>query len=153
MYLLDTGVVLELRKAKAGRADPGLTAWAAGVPRQNLFLSVLTLLELGNVAARDKAAAASLQSWIDSQVLPAFEGRIVPVDAAVVRRRARLPYADGRDALLAATALEHDLYLVTRNVRDVQHSGVAVFNPWIDDPATCPIQRRLRTRTVAKRQI
>jgi toxin FitB len=134
MYLLDTPVAFELRKARAGRTDPGLTAWAGGVARQNLFLSALSLLELENAAIRagrrDKAAAAPLRSWIDDQLVPAFDGRILPVDAAVVRRRATLPQADSRDALLAATAIEHGLTLVTRNTAAFKGSRVKLFNPW-----------------------
>lgn len=134
MYLLDTPVVFELRKAKAGRTDPGLTTWAAGVAAPNLFVSALTLLELENGAARtesrDKSAGAALREWIGSQVMPAFEGRILPVDAAVVRRRAQLPYADARDGLLAATALEHGMTLVTRNTRAFKAGRVKLFNPW-----------------------
>ena len=134
MYLLDTGVVFELRKAKAGRTDPGLATWAAGVATQNLFLSALTLLELENGAARlegrDKAAGAALRGWIDGQVMPAFDGRVLAVDAAVVRRRGQLPYADARDGLLAATALEHGLTLVTRNTAAFKAGRVKLFNPW-----------------------
>jgi toxin FitB len=134
MYLLDTPVVFELRKARAGRTDPGLASWAGGAPRQNLFLSALSLLELENgamrIERRDKAAAAPLRSWIDNQLMPAFEGRILPVDAAVVRRRAGLPHADSRDALLAATAIEHGLILVTRNTAAFKGGRVKLFNPW-----------------------
>ncbi|MES2443264.1 MAG: type II toxin-antitoxin system VapC family toxin [Pseudomonadota bacterium] len=134
MFLLDTQVVFELRKAKAGRTDPGLATWAAGVPAQNLFLSALTLLELGNGAARlegrDKAAGGALRGWIDGQVMTAFEGRILAVDAAVVRRRGQLPYADARDGLIAATALEHGLTLVTRNTGAFKAGRVKTFNPW-----------------------
>jgi toxin FitB len=134
MYLLDTQVVLELRKARAGRTDPGLAAWGAGVARQNLFLSALTLLELENGAGRvekqDKAAGAALRGWIGDQVMRAFEGRVLPVDAAVVRRRAQLPFADTRDALLAATAIEHGLTLVTRQTAAFKGGRVKLFNPW-----------------------
>lgn len=134
MYLLDTGVVFELRKAKAGRTDPGLTSWAAGAARQNLFISALTLLELENSAGRqekiDKAAGTALRDWIGGPVMTAFEGRILPVDAAVVRRRGQLPYADARDGLLAATAIEHGLILVTRNTAAFKAGRVKVFNPW-----------------------
>lgn len=134
MFLLDTPVVLELRKAKAGRTDPGLATWAAGVTPQTLFLSALSLLEMENGAsraeARDKAAGAALRDWIGGQVMPAFDGRILAVDAAVVRRRAQLPYADGRDGLLAATALEHGLTLVTRNTSAFKAGRVKLFNPW-----------------------
>jgi hypothetical protein len=134
MYLLDTGVVFELRKAKAGGTDPGLASWAAGVARQDLFVSALTLLELDSGAARlerrDKLAGTALKAWIDTQVATAFEGRILPVDAAVVRRRAQLALADSRDALLAATALEHGLTLVTRTTAAFRGARVKLFNPW-----------------------
>lgn len=134
MYLLDTPVVAELRKAKAGRTDAGLAAWAAGTPRANLFLSALSLLELENGAGRlerqDKAAGAAVRGWIDGQVMPAFEGRILAVDAAVVRRRGQLPIADARDGLLAATAAEHGLTLVTRNAAAFKGARVKLFNPW-----------------------
>lgn len=134
MFLLDTEVVLELRKAKAGRTDPGLTAWASGAARQNLFISAIGLLEIETGAARaerrDKAAGLALRGWIDGQLVPAFEGRILPVDAAVVRRRAQLPYADPRDGLIAATALEHGLTLATRNLAAFKAGRVKLFNPW-----------------------
>ncbi len=134
MYLLNSEVVLELRRAKAGRADPGLSAWAAGVSRHHLFLSALTLLELGNGAAqverKDKLGGAALRDWIEGPVTTAFEGRILAIDAAVVRRRARLPYADARDALLAATAIEHGLTLVTRHTAAFKAGRVKLFNPW-----------------------
>ena len=133
MFLLDTGVVLELRKARAGRSDPGLAAWAAGVARQKLFISALNLLEIENAAARlgrkDRAAGLVVRQWIDDRVMPAFEGRVLPVDAAVVRRRAQLPYANTRDGLLAATALEHGLTFVTRRVSAFRAGRVKLLNP------------------------
>jgi hypothetical protein len=134
MYLLDTPVVLELRKAKAGRTDAGLATWAAGIQRQNLFLSALSLLELETTAAKtekqDKAGGAALRAWVADQVMPAFEGRILAVDAAVVRRRAQLALADTRDALLAATAIEHGLTLVTRQTAAFKGARLKLFNPW-----------------------
>lgn len=139
MYLLDTAIVLELRHAKAGRTDAGLAAWAASVPREDLFLSALALLELEDDAARlerkDKAAGAALRAWIGDQVMRAFDGRILPVDAAIVRRRAALPYADTRDALLAATALEHGLTFVTRAPAAFKAGRVRTFDPWGWRPA------------------
>ncbi len=133
MYLLDTGVVLELRKAKSGRSDPGLAAWAAGIARQKLFISALSLLEIENAAARlgrkDRASGLVVRQWIDDHVMPAFEGRVLPVDAAVVRRRAQLPYANTRDGLLAATALEHGLTFVTRKVTAFRAGRVKLLNP------------------------
>jgi len=134
MYLLDTHVVFELRKAKAGRTDAGLASWATSMTRQNLFISALTLLELENSAGRqeriDKTAGTALRDWIGGPVLNAFEGRILPVDAAVVRRRGQLPYTDARDGLLAATAIEHGLIFVTRNTAAFKAGRVKTFNPW-----------------------
>ncbi|KQW46584.1 MULTISPECIES: PIN domain-containing protein [unclassified Roseateles] len=133
MFLLDTSIVLELRKAKAGQSDPGLAAWAADIARQKLFISALTLLEIENAAARlgrkDRAAGLVVRDWIDNRVMPAFEGRVLPVDATVVRRRAQLPYANTRDGLLAATALEHGLTFVTHRVSAFRVGRVKLLNP------------------------
>lgn len=134
MYLLDTEVVFELRNAKSGGAGTGLTAWATGVQRTSLFISAITLLELeagaGRTERNDKAAATTLRHWLDAQVGPAFEGRILPVDAMVVRRRAHLALTVTRDALLAATALEHGLILVTRDTAAFKAARVKLLNPW-----------------------
>ena len=133
MFLLDTGIVLELRKAKSGKSDAGLAAWAGSIARQKLFISALSLLEIENAAARlgrkDRAAGLAVREWIDNAVMPAFEGRMLPVDATIVRRRAQLPYANTRDGLLAATALEHGLTFVTHRVSAFRAGRVKVLNP------------------------
>ncbi|MFG6442511.1 PIN domain-containing protein [Roseateles sp. LKC17W] len=133
MYLLDTGIVLALRQARALQPDAGLLAWAGGIPRQQLFISALALLEIENAAARlgrkDRAAGLAVRDWIDHRVMPAFAGRVLPVDAAVVRRRAQLPYANTRDGLLAATALEHGLTLVTQRIPAFRAGRVKLLNP------------------------
>ena len=139
MHLLDTEVVFELRNAKRGSADSGLPAWASRAQRANLFISAVTLLELENAVARaerkDKAQGTALRDWLDNRVAPAFEGRILPIDAAVVRRRAAMPLTDGRDALLAATALEHSLTLATRNPAPfAKVPRLKLFNPWTYKP-------------------
>lgn len=137
MYLLDTPVIAELRKAKSGKADEHVTTWASGIASQNMFMSALSLLELESGVAqaerKDRAFGASLRLWLDDQVMKAFEGRILAVDTAVVRKRAGLHAHDprtDRDALLAATALVHGLTLVTRNVAAFRSARVKVFNPW-----------------------
>ena len=159
-WLLDTNVVAELANPHGAAR---VHAWAGAQDEQRLLLSVLTLGEyekgLHNlppdsaVRPRIEAALAALEAR--------FAGRLLPVSDAVVRRWGAVSGAVKRatgqtppviDTLLAATALEHDLYLATRNVRDVQHSGAAVFNPWTDDPATCPLQRRTRAGRGTGRQ-
>ncbi len=137
MYLLDTNVVSELRKAKAGKADKGITAWAASVSPGSLFLSAITILELETgvllVERRDSAQGAILRAWLDNHVLPAFADRVLAVDTTIARRCARLHVPDPRaerDSLIAATALVHGMIVVTRNVADFEPTGVQILNPW-----------------------
>ena len=137
MFVLDTNVVSELRKAKAGKADRGVTAWASGVPAESLFVSVITILELETgvllVQRRDPKQGALLRAWLDQHVLPAFSGRVLPVDTAVAQRCAALHVPDPRserDALIAATAMVHHMTVVTRNVADFEATGVPLLNPW-----------------------
>ena len=137
MYVLDTNVVAELRKAKAGRADKNVTAWAEDVAPSSLFLSTITVLELelGVLLQerRDQVQGAVLRTWMDGHVLPAFAGRILAIDTAVARRCAQLhvpnPKSE-RDAFIAATALVHGMTVVTRNVADFLATGVVTLNPW-----------------------
>jgi predicted nucleic acid-binding protein len=137
MFLLDTNVVSELRKARAGRADKNVAAWAAGASAASMFVSVITIqeLEIGVLLAerRDPPQGAVLRRWLEEQVLPAFGERIIPVDTAVARRSAALHVPDPRpvrDSLIAATALVHGLAVVTRNVTDFEPTGAEVVNPW-----------------------
>ena len=137
MYLLDTNVVSELRKARAGKADRNVTRWAAQVPLTQLFVSVVTIheLEIGVLLAerRDPRQGRLLRAWLDGRVVAGFGTRIVAVDTTVVRRSARLHVPDPRpfrDALIAATALVHGLTVVTRNVTDFEPTGVPLLNPW-----------------------
>lgn len=137
MYLLDTNVVSELRKIDAGKADRQVARWANGVDVSELFLSTLTLEELERgvllVEKCDRRKGEILRTWLESKLLPAFEERILAVDASVARRCAALHVPDPRspiDALIAATALVHGLKLVTRNVAHFAPTGVEVVNPW-----------------------
>ena len=138
MFLLDTNVISELRKAKAGTAHPGVSAWAGEIPAALMFVSVISIHELEHgvlLAERsDQVRGEVLRTWLDHGVLPAFAERIVPVDLQIVRRAARLHVPDPapfRDALIGATALVHGMIVVTRNVRDFQRfPGVEVVDPW-----------------------
>lgn len=137
MYVLDTNVVSELRKIRLGRADGNVAQWADSVDTVDLYLSAITLqeLEIGVLLAerRDPAQGAMFRTWLDSHVLPAFAGRVLPVDTAVAMRSAKLHVPDPRpvrDCLIAATALVHGMTVVTRNTVDFEASGVKLINPW-----------------------
>lgn len=137
MFLLDTNVISELRKVRAGKADPHVAAWADSMETADLYLSVITIqeIEIGVQLAerRNPEQGAILRTWLDNHVLPAFTGRILTVDVAVARRSASLHVPDPRpirDGLIAATALVHGMTVVTRNVGDFACTGVAVLNPW-----------------------
>jgi len=137
MYLLDTNVVSELRKAKAGKADKNVIEWGCNVSADSLFLSVITILELEIgiqlVERRDPTQGVLLRAWLEGHVLLAFSGRILPVDVLVAQRCAKLHVPDpcsDRDALIAATALVHGMSVITRNIADFQTTGVELLNPW-----------------------
>ena len=135
MYLLDTNVISELRKAK--KTHQNVKKWAEPLPSASLYISVISVLELEIgillIGRRDKEQGAILRAWMDGHVLPTFSGRILAIDTAVAQRCATFHVPNrrsDRDALIAATALVHGLTVVTRNVAHFEHTGVAVINPW-----------------------
>ena len=141
MYLLDANVVSELRKP-ARRANPNVRAWAAHVATGSLYLSIATVLELEigvrMLERRDVRQGKALRKWLAESVLPAFARRIVPIDEDIARRCAGLHVPDRRspqDAYIGATALEHRMTVVTRNVRDFASMGVPTLDPWRAEPA------------------
>ena len=140
MFILDTNVVSELRKAKTGKADRNVLAWASSVSSGSLFLSAITVLELETGVLQkersDLVQGSLLRAWLDGHVLPAFQGRVLPVDTAVALRCAKLHIPDPRaerDALIAATGLVHGMTVVTRNVSDFVATGVSLLNPWTNN--------------------
>lgn len=137
MYLLDTNVVSELRKAPSGRADANVISWAASVTTPMLFLSSISILEIEigilQIERRDSVQGALLRDWLEGQVLTAFDGRIIAFDTAAARRCAALHVPDrrsDRDAMIAAIALVHGLRVVTRNSADFADTGAPLLNPW-----------------------
>lgn len=136
MFLLDTNVISELRRPE--KANRYVLAWAESVTAASFFLSAISILEIEigtlQLGRRDPDRGALLRTWIDQQILPFFEGRILPIDTEVAQRCARLHVPDPRperDALIAATAMVHSLTVVTRNTADFESTGVTLLNPWI----------------------
>jgi predicted nucleic acid-binding protein len=135
-FLLDTNVISELVRPVP---EPKVTAWITATDENLLYLSVLTLGEIRKGISLLKAGSrrVALETWLDSNLVLRFEGRILPIDQAVADRwgrlaarairRSVLPVIDG---LLAATALHYNLTLVTRNTKDISETGVPAFNPW-----------------------
>jgi predicted nucleic acid-binding protein len=137
-FLLDTNVVAEMLRPHGNRR---VKAWLRAQVPERLFISVLTLAEyekgLSNLYPEEPARAQIAETL--ARIERTFAGRVLPLADAVVRRWGRISGEANRragkapppvDALLAATALEHDLVLVTRNVRDIADLGVTVFDPW-----------------------
>ena len=135
MYLIDTMVLSELRRRQR---DPGVVAWIAAQQQQDLWLSVVSIGEIERGIARqrvtDPAFARELAAWLD-RLLRLHRERLLVVDLPVARRWGQLSAAlghDSADLLIAATALEHGLTVVTRNLRHFVPTGVATLNPWHD---------------------
>lgn len=140
MVLLDTVVLSELRKR---HRNPGLVAWIGGQSDADLFVSVITIGEIQRGIAlqrpKDPDFATSLTQWLD-RVLTTYAERIVPFDLGAARRWGRLSAAlghDGADLMIAATALEHGLTVVTRNRRHFEPTGVPTLDPFTrpDEPS------------------
>ena len=133
LYLLDTNVISEVRRP---RPNPGVVQWFDAVADADIRTSVLVIGEIRQgverLRRRDPAAAEALDSWL-GDVRSQFTGRLLPVDAPIAERwgalnaHGPLPVVDG---LLAATALVHELTLVTRNVADVARTGARTLNPF-----------------------
>jgi toxin FitB len=137
-FLLDTNLVSELVKP---HPEVKVQKWVDSTDENLLYLSVLTLGEIrkGIAVLPNTPRRIALESWLKNDLVLRFSGRILPVDqevadhwgwitAKAVTAKSLLPVIDG---LLAATALHHNLTFVTRNIKDVAASGVAIFNPWI----------------------
>ena len=133
MYLLDTDVISELRRRRRNR---NVVAWISNVSAADLFLSVVTIgeIELGiaRQRVRNPNVAKNLADWLEV-TLRAYEERILPLTVGIARRWGRLAAQLGNkqlDLAIAATALEHGLTVVTRNVSDFEPTGVTVLDPF-----------------------
>jgi predicted nucleic acid-binding protein len=136
-FLLDTNIPSELIRVKP---EPGVAQWVHAADDTKLFLSVVSIGEIckGFTVHPVEHRRIHLRRWLDDVLRPWFEGRILPVTEAIAERWGIL---DGQcqlkgvtlnapDGLIAATALEHGLTIVTRNVKDFAGLGIVIFNPW-----------------------
>lgn len=135
MFIIDTNVVSELRKKD--RADRRVVDWASKADRTLFYLSSMTIFEIRygalQIEHRDRVQGKLMLAWLQRDILDAFAGRILPIDAEVAAECAALHIPDPkpeRDAFIAATALVHDLTVVTRNTKDFAAMGVELLNPW-----------------------
>ncbi len=133
-YLLDTNIVSETIRRNPNKT---LISWLDQIPNEALFVSVLTLGEIrkGVETLSDKKRREKLRLWLEHELPTWFEDRVLTVDWAVADRWGRLLAEVGRpvptiDSLLAATALHHELRLVTRNAKDFDYPGLEVINPF-----------------------
>ena len=146
-WLLDTNVIAEVSGA---RPDPRVEQWIASQPEHTLFLSILTIAEyqkgIHHLPPGDKRRPRLQRSVLALEAR--FSGRVLPVSDPVALRWGAISGEIKRltghspsviDTLLAATAIDHNLYLATRNTVHVAHSGAVVFNPWTDNPAQFPL--------------
>lgn len=149
-WLLDTNVIAALINPNGA---PSVKRWAAGQDEDRFFISILTLAEydkgIENLPPDDenRYRYAAARDALEDR----FAGRTLSVSDGIVRRwgaiSGRVKQATGHappviDTLFAATAIEHNLYLATHNVKDTRASGAAIFDPWQDDPERFPLSRR-----------
>jgi predicted nucleic acid-binding protein len=134
MFLIDTDVLSDLRKRNRNR---GVVAWMEATRSVDLFISVITIGEIergiGRQEAKDPVFAAALAGWLD-RLLAVYGDRIIGIDLAVARCWGRLSATvahGGADLMIAATALERGLTVVTRNTRHFAPSKVATLNPFV----------------------
>ncbi len=137
MYLFDTNIISETRKVRQNKADKRLSAWLKTVPKESFYTNVVVLMELErgilNIARKDSQQADRLEDWYQTAVNAMFAERVLPIDKITASICAALHIPDRapeNDAWIAASAIQHNLTLVTRNVQDFQHPHLQVFNPF-----------------------
>jgi predicted nucleic acid-binding protein len=137
MFILDTNVVSEFYRIADGKADANVVAWVSANSTLQFYMSAITLfeIEVGILRSerRDPVKGARLRQWMNNRIIPEFNQRILPIDVTIAVRAAALHVPETRpdnDAWIAATALVHDMIVVTHNTADFATTGVRLLNPW-----------------------
>lgn len=140
MYLLDTNIISEIRKINLKTANIGVTQWAENNHKDLMYISVISLFELEkgvlNLERKDAQQGKIYRDWLDNKVKPTFENRILSITPQTVLICAKMHIPDKKsitDSLIAATAIENHLTVITRNEKDFLTTGAKIFNPFIED--------------------
>ena len=140
MFLLDTNVISETRKLRQNKADKNVTHWLANVSLNSFHANPVVLMEIERgilrMERKDPVQASMLRTWYQVAVKPMFNDRVLPIDEETATICALLHFPDlspENDAWIAASALQYDLTLVTRNVKDFKHTNVRLLNPFSDE--------------------
>ena len=137
MYLLDTNLISEIRKMPKGKCGQGVEQWVKTTSQNLMFTSAVVLMELERgilaMERKDMAQGTMLRTWFEKDVLPAFQSKILSVNEQTAHICAKLhipDHAHENDAWVAASAIQHNLVLVTRNTDDFARTGVRLLNPF-----------------------
>lgn len=137
MFLLDTNIIAELRKINLGKANSGVETWAKNQPNKFMFISVISLLELEigslRLERKDPKQGAVIRNWLDKIIKPKFKDRVLTITAETVLICSKMHIPNQKslaDSLIAATAIEHNLTVITRNEKDFADTGAKIFNPF-----------------------
>lgn len=137
MYLLDTNLISEIRKLPKGKCNQGVAEWVHRTSKELMFTNAVVIMELERgvlaMERKDKAQGEMLRYWLDNEVKPAFDGKILKIDDKTAQICAKLhipDHAPENDAWIASSAIQHHLTLVTRNTADFARLGVKLFNPF-----------------------
>lgn len=138
MYVLDTNVISELRKANSANVDNQVIQWAKQTPKSLMFISVVSILEIETgillLQRKDPTQARLLRTWLENYLLLAFDQRVLDINMEIAQCCAHLHVPNPKpekDALIGATALAYGMTIVTRNTKDYQNMGVKLINPWL----------------------